>query len=45
MTLTQYGRSLDGMGSERQIDFCELKIKFLTSVVVTGSNEEEAGAG
>ena len=45
MTSTQYGRSLDGMGSERQVDFGELKIKFLISAVVTGSNEEKTIAG
>ena len=45
MTSTQYGRSLDGTGSERQVDFGELKIKFLISVVVTGSKEGKTGAG
>ena len=44
MPSTQYGRSLDGTGSERQVDFDELKIKFLISVVVTCSNEEKTGA-
>ena len=43
MTSTQYGRSLDGIGSERQVEFGELKIKFLISAVVTGSNEEKTG--
>ena len=33
------------MGSERQVDFGELKNKFLISAVVTGSNEEKTGAG
>ena len=33
------------MGSERQVDFGELKIKFLISAVVTCSNEEKIGAG
>ena len=33
------------MGSERQVDFGELKIKFIISAVVTGSNEEITGAG
>ena len=45
MTLTQYRRRLDKTGSERQVDFGELKIKFLISAVVTGSNEEKTGAG
>ena len=45
MTSTQYGRSLDGTGSERQVDFGELKIKFLISAIVTGTNEEKTGAG
>ena len=27
MTSTQYGRSLDGTGSERQVEYGELKIK------------------
>ena len=45
MTSIQYGRSLDGTGSERQVDFSELKIKFKISTVVTGSNEEKTGAG
>ena len=40
MTSTQW-RSLDGTGSERQVDFGELRIKFLISAVVTGSNEEK----
>ena len=44
-TSTQYGSSLDGTGSERQVDFGELEIKFLISAVVTGSNEEKTGAG
>ena len=33
------------MGSERQTDFSELKIKFLISAVVNDSNEEKTGAG
>ena len=45
MTLTQYGRSLDGTESERQVDFSELKIKFQISAVVSGSNEGRTGAG
>ena len=45
MTSTQYGRSLDGMGSERQVDFGEFKIKFQISALVTSSNEEKTGAG
>ena len=45
MMSIQYGRSLDGTGSERQVDFSELKIKFKISTVVTGSNEEKTGAG
>ena len=44
MTSTQYGRSLDGSESERQIDFGELQIKFINSAVVTGLNEEKIGA-
>ena len=36
MTSTQYGRSLDGTGSERQVNFGELEIKFLIFAVVTG---------
>ena len=32
------------MRSERQVDFGELKITFLISAVVTGSNEEKTGA-
>ena len=36
---------MDGTGSERQVDFGELKIKFLLSAVVTYSNEEKTGAG
>ena len=39
MTSTQYGRSLDETEIERQVDFGELKIKFLMSAMVTGSNE------
>ena len=35
MTSTQYGRSLDGTGSERQVDFGELTIEFLISAEVT----------
>ena len=38
MTSTQYGRSLDVTGSERHVDFGELKIKFLIFAVVAGSN-------
>ena len=45
MTSAQYGRSLDGTGSERQVNFGELKIKFLISAVLTGSNENITGAG
>ena len=45
MTSTQYERSLEGTGSERQVDSDELKIKFLISAVVTGLNEEKTGAG
>ena len=45
MTSIQYGRSLDGTGSERQVDFGELKIKFLIYAVVTGSHEEKTGTG
>ena len=45
ITSTQYGSSLDGSRSERQVDFGELKIKFLISAVFTGSNEEKIGAG
>ena len=45
MTSTQSGRSFDGTGSERQVDFGEIKIKFLISAVVTSSNEEKPGAG
>ena len=41
MTSLQYGRSLDGTGSERQVDFGELKIKFLISAVVAASNEKK----
>ena len=41
----QHGRSVDGTGSERQVDFGELKIKFLISAVVTGLNEVKTGAG
>ena len=36
---------MDGKGSERQVDFDELKIKFLISAVVTGLNEDKTGAG
>ena len=42
---TQYGRSLDAMGLERQVDFDELNINFLIAAVVTFSNEEKTGAG
>ena len=45
MTSTQYGRSLDGTGSERQVGFGKLKVKFLISAEVTGSNKEKPGAG
>ena len=45
MTSTQYEKSLDRRGSERQVDFGELKIKFLIFAVVTSSNEEKTGAG
>ena len=38
---TKYGRNVDGTGSEKQVDFDELKIKFLISAVVTDSNEEK----
>ena len=41
MTSTRYGRSLNGTGLKRQVDFSELKIKFLISPVVTGSNKEK----
>ena len=44
MTSTQYERSLGGTGSERQVGFGELKIKFLISAIVTGLNEEKTGA-
>ena len=33
------------MGSKRQVDFGELKIKFLISATVTGSYEEKTGTG
>ena len=42
MTSTRYRRSLDGTGSEGQVDYGELKIKFLISAVVTGSNKEKS---
>ena len=45
MTSTQYGRRLDGTGSERQVGCGKLKVKFLISVEVTGSNEEKPGTG
>ena len=45
MISMQHGRSVDGTGSERQVDFGELKIKFLISAVVTGLNEVKTGAG
>ena len=45
MASTQYGRSLNGKRSERQVNSGELKIKFLISAMVTGSNEEKTGAG
>ena len=41
MTSTQYGRSLDGTESERQVNFGILKIKFLISAVITDLNEEK----
>ena len=44
MTSTQHGRNLDGTGSERQVDFNELKIQFLISAVAAGSNHEKTGA-
>ena len=44
MTSIQYGKSLDGTESERQVNFGERKIKFLIYAVVTGSNEEKTGA-
>ena len=44
MTSTQYGRSFDGMGLERQVDFIKFKIKFLISAVFTDSNAEKTGA-
>ena len=42
MTSTQYGRSLDRVGLERQIGFGELKNKFLIFAEVTGSHEVKA---
>ena len=45
LTLTQYGRSLDRTGSERQVDFGGVKIELLISAVVSGLNEEKIGAG
>ena len=39
-TSTQCERSCDETRSEKLVDFGELKIKFLISAVVTGSNEE-----
>ena len=45
MISTQYGRSLDGTGSERQVDIGELTIKFQISAVVIGLNEEKTDAG
>ena len=45
MTSIQYRRSLNGMRLEMQVDFGELKIKFLISAVVTCSNEEKTSAG
>ena len=44
MISIQYGRSLDEMGSKRQVDLGELLIKFLISSVVTDSNEEKTVA-
>ena len=41
ITSTLYGRSLYETGSERQVDFAELKIKFLIFAVFTGSNKEK----
>ena len=41
MTSTKYGRSLNGTESERQVDFGELKIKFLIPAVVNSSNEKK----
>ena len=40
-TLTQYGRSLDRTGSERQVEFGELNIKCIIFAVFTGSNKEK----
>ena len=45
MTSTQYRRSLNGTGPERQVDFGESEIKFLISAVVTSTNEEKTSAG
>ena len=46
MTSTQYRRSLDRTGSVKQLEFGELKLKFLISTVVTGTNKEKkSGAG
>ena len=45
MISIQYGRSLDEMGSKRQVDLGELLIKFLISSVVTDSNEEKTNTG
>ena len=39
MTSTQYERSLDGTEAEKQVPFGKLKIKFLFSALVTGSNK------
>ena len=40
---------MEGVWTERnqrgKVDFSELKIKFLMSAKVTGSNEEKTGAG
>ena len=44
MTSAQYEKSADGIRSQRQVDFGELKIKFLISAVVTGSNEKNTDA-
>ena len=43
MTLTQYGMSLNGMRSKRQVDFGEFKIEFLISVGINGLNKEKTG--
>ena len=38
-------KEFNGTGLERWVDVGDLKIKFLISAVVTGSNEEKIGAG